>query len=175
MKEITVSDANIFIDLHKIGLLDVFFKLPFEIHTTDFVLHELKDKFLRAEIQGYIKEGKLIIKCFSADEIASLMNFHLETQNRLSFQDRSIWFYAKEHGYVLLTGDKALRVKAENDGVSVHGFDCLIEEKILSFQRAIESLSRLQTANKRLPDTECSKKLSIWRENLRNEVIHLSI
>ena len=107
MQEIIVSDANIFIDLYKIGLLDMFFKLPFKVHTTDFILHELRDMFLEKKVQEYIDREKLIIKCFSANEISSLMSFHPETQNRLSIQDRSIWFYAKGHRYVLLTGDNA--------------------------------------------------------------------
>jgi hypothetical protein len=39
--EIIVSDTNIFIDLHSCALLDSFFKLPYNVHTTDFVMSEL--------------------------------------------------------------------------------------------------------------------------------------
>ena len=175
MQEIIVSDANIFIDLYKIGLLDMFFKLPFKVHTTDFILHELRDMFLEKKVQEYIDREKLIIKCFSANEISSLMSFHPEMQNRLSIQDRSIWFYAKGHRYVLLTGDKALRIKAENDGVVVHGilyiFDCLIQKGIISYEIAIEFLIRLQAVNKRLPDAECEKKINMWQTAKRGNVL----
>lgn len=41
MQPLVVSDTNIFIDLWKIDLLDAFFQLPVEIHTTDFVINEL--------------------------------------------------------------------------------------------------------------------------------------
>lgn len=37
MEIIVVSDTNIFIDLIEVGLLDKFFSLPWEIHTTDMI------------------------------------------------------------------------------------------------------------------------------------------
>ncbi len=43
METVVVSDTNIFIDLISVDLLDEFFRLPFEIHTTDFIIHELKE------------------------------------------------------------------------------------------------------------------------------------
>lgn len=44
METIVITDTNIFIDLYKLNLLDTFFRLPIEIHTTDFVIHELTSK-----------------------------------------------------------------------------------------------------------------------------------
>ena len=40
--EIVISDTNIFIDLWNIGLLERFCELPLSIHTTDFIIGELK-------------------------------------------------------------------------------------------------------------------------------------
>lgn len=40
--EIVISDTNIFIDLWNIGLLKRFCELPLSIHTTDFIIGELK-------------------------------------------------------------------------------------------------------------------------------------
>lgn len=42
MKKIVVNDTNVFIDLLDIGLLNEFFCLDWEIHTTDFVMYELR-------------------------------------------------------------------------------------------------------------------------------------
>lgn len=42
MGKLVVSDTNIFIDLIHMGLLRVFFLLPFNITTVDFVIRELK-------------------------------------------------------------------------------------------------------------------------------------
>lgn len=39
--KIAISDANIFIDLIAIDLIDQFFKLPLDLHTTDLVINEL--------------------------------------------------------------------------------------------------------------------------------------
>ena len=41
MEIVVVSDTNIFIDLYNVDLLDEFFSLDIEIHTTDFVMNEL--------------------------------------------------------------------------------------------------------------------------------------
>lgn len=35
--KVVINDANILIDLVKLDLLNVFSKLPFDLHTTDFV------------------------------------------------------------------------------------------------------------------------------------------
>jgi len=37
-----VNKANTLIDMLEIGISDEFFRLPFEIHTTDFVKAEIK-------------------------------------------------------------------------------------------------------------------------------------
>lgn len=40
-ERVVVSDTNILFDLLSINLLEDFFLLPFEISTTDFVIHEI--------------------------------------------------------------------------------------------------------------------------------------
>ena len=40
-QRIVISDTNIFIDLVDAGLIDAFFALPFEIHTTTYIIEEL--------------------------------------------------------------------------------------------------------------------------------------
>lgn len=43
MGTIVVNDTNIFIDLISVDLLDEFFSMPIDIHTTDLVVHELTE------------------------------------------------------------------------------------------------------------------------------------
>ena len=43
MTIVAVSDTNIFIDLLETSLLEKLFHLPWEIHTTDFILNEIKE------------------------------------------------------------------------------------------------------------------------------------
>ena len=56
MGTIVVNDTNIFIDLISVDLLDEFFSLPIDIHTTDFVVHELTEPLQQ-------KKGKHSKKC----------------------------------------------------------------------------------------------------------------
>lgn len=41
MKKVVVNDTNVFIDLFDVGLLEEFFSLPWEVHTTELVMLEL--------------------------------------------------------------------------------------------------------------------------------------
>lgn len=50
METIVVNDTNIFIDLIAVDLLDKFFSLPIEIHTTDFVVHELTEPLQKKKL-----------------------------------------------------------------------------------------------------------------------------
>ena len=61
---IVVNDASILIDLLKIDLSDEFFRLPFDMHTTDLVSAEITDE--NAErFQQYIKKEMIQIWNFS--------------------------------------------------------------------------------------------------------------
>ena len=54
-EKIVVSDTNIFIDLIKLDLLGDFFSLPWDIHTTDFVISELEIPEQKAAVMAFIK------------------------------------------------------------------------------------------------------------------------
>ena len=41
METVVVSDTNIFIDLYDVGLLNEFFSMDIQVHTTDFIINEL--------------------------------------------------------------------------------------------------------------------------------------
>ena len=60
--EIIVNDTNIFIDLYSCNLLDDFFMLPYNIHTTDFVMNELKEDEQRKVVTKFRNSGQLTIK-----------------------------------------------------------------------------------------------------------------
>lgn len=62
MEKIVVSDTNIFIDLISVDLLTDFFKLPWEIHTTDMIIHELLIAEQQEAIRVFEEEGRLLVK-----------------------------------------------------------------------------------------------------------------
>lgn len=165
MDIIVVSDTNIFIDLYKVDLLDEFFSLTLHIHTTDLIIHELKAKEQKDKILAY---NKLFIKKFNMQEMMELVNFQRRMQEltNVSIQDCSVWAYAQHNDYTLLTGDGKLRKIAIKEGTNVRGilyiFDKMVEEKLLTPQKACEKIQLLRQLNGRLPSKEIDKRICIW-------------
>jgi rRNA-processing protein FCF1 len=112
-----VSDANIFIDLERIGLLIEFSKLDIKISTSDFVFNELNEKQ-----QILVKSLSIKIYTLPADE---LMKFFTEYQAlgevKISSQDYSIYYFAKKYEAYLLSNDKALRKFSNKKNIEVKG------------------------------------------------------
>lgn len=163
---IVVSDANIFIDLCNVGLLEDFFLLPWHIHTTDMVYSEVKEPEQKKQLEAI--KSKIHIKTYAPSELLELWKFQQEIHrfSNLSIQDCSILSYCKRNGYTLLTGDKVLRTKAEEKTVTVRGiiyiFDQLVNHGIVIPQTAAEKLEQLFSINHRLPQKEIEKRITRW-------------
>ena len=122
--EIIVNDTNIFIDLYSCGLLDSFFKLPYKVHTTDFVISEIRDKDQHETIIKFSKRGQLVVKTFTPAELTSIWQYYSSNKSvcNVSIQDCSVLIYTMTLDRArLLTGDKTLRTKAEGEGLVVSG------------------------------------------------------
>lgn len=167
--EIIVSDTNIFIDLHSCGLLGSFFKLPYNVHTTDFVISELTQGDQYRDVVMYCEKAQLTIKSFSPKEMALIGEYHYNAKKvcNVSFEDCSVLVYTQMlEGARLLTGDKTLRKRAEGEGVVVSGvlfvFDELVKYAIISPQEASLRLKDLVDQNVRLPQDEVRARLEQW-------------
>ena len=167
MEIVVVSDTNIFIDLFKIGLLNAFFTLPWEIHTTDFVISELKEPSQNAVAKAFIKQKRLKVGTLSSEDLTEILLCRNATGKKVSFTDYSVCFYAKKNGYTLLTGDGPLRKVAESEGIPVHGIlyllDELITNGILAPLSATEALKHLKSINPRLPIGDVEERLKKWK------------
>lgn len=169
MKKIVVNDTNVFIDLYEVGLLDEFFSLPWEVHTTDFVMLELLREGQHDTVARHKADKRLIVTVFQSEEMLEIGNLYQQTLNKtnLSLTDCSVWYYAKVNNYILLTGDRKLRTTSAYDGVEVHGviyvFDRLVEFNVISCQVAAEKLQQLYSINPRLPKEEIEKRISKWK------------
>ena len=169
MKKIVVNDTNVFIDLYEVGLLDEFFSLPWEVHTTDFVMLELLREGQHDTVARYKADKRLIVTVFQSEEMLEIGNLYQQSLNKtnLSLTDCSVWYYAKVNNYILLTGDRKLRTTSAYDGVEVHGviyvFDRLVEFNVISCQVAAEKLQQLYSINPRLPKEEIEKRISKWK------------
>lgn len=165
--KIVINDANILIDLAKLELLNIFSKINFELHTTDFVIAELNDE-QKSPVSKLIKSGKL--KVIQTDDVIDFQGITeiLEKSNGLSFEDCSVWYYSKKLVGALLTGDGKLRKQATKEGVEVRGiifiFDELLKQNLISFKIAIEKISQLSLLNNRLPKRDIELRIKCWKE-----------
>ena len=169
---IVVNDTNVFIDLHTIGLLEEFFSLPWEVHTTDLVMLELVRQWQNEEVSQYKTKGQLHVPLFSDREVRIIANMMIEYGGitNVSLADCSVWYYARENNYILLTGDRKLRSVSSLDGVEVHGtiyiFDKMVEHKVLTPAIAADKLELLYSINHRLPKSDIDQRIKLWRGSL---------
>jgi len=180
MKQVVVNDTNVFIDLLDVGLLDEFFLLSWEIHTTDFVMFELLKEGQRKAVDHFAIDGRLHVASFEDEEFLKIRNLHknFETKTNVSLTDCSVWYYAKKNHFSLLTGDRKLRISSQNDGVETHGilyvFDTLVDEGVITCETAASKLRELQLLNPRLPKEEIEERLRLWENKNKKGWNHLS-
>jgi hypothetical protein len=165
--KILVNDTNIFIDLHSVGLLEEMCRLPYEIHTVDFVVAEIADADQRRIFDGLVAQGGIFIDGFTADEVIEIVEEHSSVSGNLSIPDCSVCYFARKHNVPMLTGDRRLRRYAEEQSIEVHGilfiFDELVRHDIISTSMAADRLEELFAINARLPKTEIRNRINRWK------------
>ncbi len=166
--KVVINDANILIDLVKLNLLDLFSKLNFELHTTDFVYEELNEE-QKSPVSKLYDSG--ILNIIETKEISDFQNITtlLNRSKGLSFEDCSVWYYSEKLSGTLLTGDGKLRKQVSKEGIEVRGiiyvFDELVKQNLLEFPVAIEKIEQLSQLNNRLPKVEIEKRIEYWKNN----------
>ena len=163
---LAIQDANILIDLHKAGLLEAYFRLGIETHTTDLVLLEV-----RPSVAAFVLTGQLRVKTITGTEMAALLAFKAQQPPSLSLEDCSVFHLALQLKAILLTGDNKLRLHAEKAKVEAHGIlwllDLVVEDAILDLSTATSCLEQLMKTNPRLPAGECHQRLKLWAAGRR--------
>jgi len=154
-----ISDANIFIDLHKIGLLGVCVKLNHQIVTTDFVYNELYPEQRKVLDDLNIKQ-----LTFEGEEIIDFFKIYSTLGNvGISPKDYSLIYKAKKIKGSIVTGDKALRNYIKKENLDVFGIffilDEILDEKLLALDEWKIKLEELRNLNDRLPKKEFEKRL----------------
>lgn len=165
---VVVNDANILIDLIKLKLVEAFFNINWEFHSTNLIIeNELYDE-QKEQLQPYINNGKLIIQELDVEDMISIMNIQVQ-KPQLSDKDCSALHCAQKLNASLVTSDNTLRKFAKTKKVEVHGhlwvFDALLEHKCISTETAIMKLNELNTINAKLnlPEKECKARIEIWK------------
>jgi len=166
---VVVNDANILIDLIKLQLVEAFFLLDWEFHSTNLIIeNELYDE-QKLQLQPYIENGKLIIQELDAEDMVSIMTIQAQ-KPQLSDKDCSALHCAQKLDGLLITSDNTLRKFAKIKKVEVHGhlwvFDALLEHNCITPQTAISKLNELNTINAKLnlPKKECEARVEKWKQ-----------
>nr|QTC34674.1 hypothetical protein IL210_00032 [uncultured bacterium]QTC34805.1 hypothetical protein IL214_00029 [uncultured bacterium] len=165
--KILVNDTNIFIDLHSVGLLEEMCRLPYEIHTVDFVVAEIVDADQRRIFDELVARRGIFVDGFTADEVIEIVEEHSAVSGNLSIPDCSVCYFARKHNVPMLTGDRRLRRYAEEQSIEVHGilfiFDELVRHNIIPTSMAADRLEELFAINARLPKAEIRERINRWR------------
>jgi len=153
-----LSDANIFIDLERVGLLVEFSKLDIEISTSDFVFNELNQKQ-----QLLVESLKIDIHTLDSEELMTFFTqYQALGQVKISSQDYLIYYFAKKYNAYLLSNDKALRKFSNKNNIEVKGIfyilDLIIEQSSLSHTDLYTAIEKLLN-NSWLPKDEINKRL----------------
>lgn len=126
-KRIVINDTSCLVDLRKGGLIEPMLALPFRFVVTYNVrASELLD-FGSAEWERLEALGMETVDA-PGDQVreAGIM---MASHRKLSFEDSLNFVVARaNHLSILLTGDRALRIVAERNGIEVHGILWIVEQ-----------------------------------------------
>jgi hypothetical protein len=164
MNRLAVTDANVFIDLIILGLIEHLFGLNIAIHTTREVFDQLTLRQKEILI-AYHTDGRLTVYDFSGEELADI--FKLDFPAGLEPADRTVFYYARQLACLVISGDNKLRKHCEKKGLEVHGliwvFDQIVALELIPPKTAVEKLEKLMSYNDRLPSDEILKRLKRWK------------
>ncbi len=156
--QVVITDANIFIDLFELKLLDSFFQLPYDIHTTVFVLEELDE-----ECSNFIKDNSTVLNINDSEKI----ELDLITWNKgFTFPDKSILYMAKKHQMIVFSGEKKMMSWCKSHDLESHGvlfiFQEFIEYRLFSKNQVAIKLKELMEFNQWLPSNICLDLIDKW-------------
>jgi len=166
--KLVVTDACIFIDLYDLDLVNVFFDLNIEVHTTSAVMFELYHDQSQV-LKAYQSVQRLTVHNLveaDFDEIYAACY-----PRSLSETDKSVLHIAAKINACVLSSDKAVRNCAKNKDIDYHGmlwiFDRLVELKLLSKKQGASKLKQLVMTNfiyqnNRPLVEEINKRLKAW-------------
>jgi predicted DNA-binding protein (UPF0278 family) len=166
---LAVTDACIFIDLCDLDLINSFFRLDIEIHTTTSVYFELYSEQQQI-LKAYQSVGRLFVHNLKEEDFLQIQSEYYPKS--LSETDKSVLHLAQKLDACILSSDKTVRNCAKNKSIEYHGmiwiFDKLLEANILSKEEAGSKLKELIATNfifqnnKSLVE-EIEKRLKIWK------------
>lgn len=165
--KVAIKDTSIFIDMELTGLLDLWFNLGIETHTTDLIVSELNEK--NPSAMAYIRSNQIICHTMAEEDMSELLSLKSRHGRQLSVADCSLLLVMdKISCAILLTGDAAVKKTAQEAGHETHGmlwiFNQLVDNQLLHPEIAITKLKFLCDNGSRLPKNECDACLAAWSQ-----------
>lgn len=146
--KIAVTDACIFIDLYDLDLVNAFFQLEIDIHTTTSVYFELYSEQQQI-LKAYQSVDRLIVHNLKEEDFLQIQSEPYPKS--LSETDKSVLHVANKLDACVLSSDKTVRNCAKNKDIEYHGmiwiFDKLVEANVLSKKQAAIKLEQLVATN----------------------------
>ncbi len=161
---IIISDSSALIDLRKGLILELFLKLPFEFVIPDALIESELLSFTKKEIN--LLKKQMSVATLDGQDVEKAQSI-VSAVPALSMIDGFALVVAEKYpGCILLTGDRRMRLKAEETNIECHGVLWIVEE--LAKMQSISSkilLSTLKTWRDdpyvRLPQSEIEGLISL--------------
>lgn len=153
-----ISDANVIIDMQEGGILEAMFQLnvSFAVPNT---LYEEELEHNHSHLLGLGLEIKVLSGTSVNNAIVLKQQYSSPSMNDLFALE-----LARENDCPLLTGDRALRSAATDEGVELHGtiwlVEQLIREEILTVTMARIAYKKMLDAGSRLPRNDINASLA---------------
>jgi predicted nucleic acid-binding protein len=156
-----ISDANILIDMEVGDLLEPMFRLKEKFAVPDVLYsEELENNHAHLPTLGL---QILPLSDAGVESAMQLIGIYAEP----SINDLFALELAREQGCPLLTGDKALREAAIQEGVGLRGTLWLVEQLVLHMiitkERAEQAYSKMRAEGRRLPWKDIERQIENWR------------
>ncbi len=167
-EKIIIKDSCILFDLIDLELMDSFFKLDLDVHTTEYVLFEVTDEEQILEVNKYVNSGKLNVD--NNGEYESIQEIYNECKG-LSFTDCSVLEFAIRTEGIVLSADKSLRNEIKRRKLEVRGslwiIKELFEKNIITGNEALEKLELYSIINDRVPKNEIAILIETFKQKNR--------
>ncbi|RII29909.1 MAG: hypothetical protein CXR30_08915 [Geobacter sp.] len=153
---ILLADTSILIDLEYVGAIGVLPRLaPCEV--LDVVLVECENKKQPRIIQNIEDAGITVIQ--TSRDLAVKANSL--RRGGVSTNDMMTVCYAREHGRVVMAGDRPMRERCAEEGIEFRGSIWIVEEahrlRLVEAAELIRWLTVWPTVGRRLPTDELEK------------------
>ena len=157
MSRLLISDTNILIDLEEGGLIAELFKLPFQLQVPDLLfVDELEAN------HGYLLDYGLQLGELNPASMAEVEVLAAKYA-KPSRYDCFALVLAKQLHCPLLTGDKNLRLAAEQENVEVKGtlwiVEAMLTQQLIDSQTVRRAYQSMKQKGRRLPWDVAEKRL----------------